>query len=358
MRILYLTDYSGIGGGEKSLLYLCDYENKKGEDIMIVTLFNGKLNKEASSFEIKNKYLHPKTVSYRGWYKGFPFFSPSTISKLGLLLKEFNPEIIHIYSSGRMLSSLMFLSKFVNAKIFWTCHGNWERPFGLKRILLSRFIKKVFFVSEYVRQSSTFSEDKEIISYLGVPECTAKKGRDNYVTKKTVAVIGRFQAIKNQKAIVELLKGNRYDDISFYLIGDSEFGSKKDINYRENIIYMIEKEKLSNIKVFSYDENVFDSFPEIDLLLVPSLFETFSLVTVEAIGRGILVVATKNGGPSEILQGGEYGFLFDPYSIKEMKEVLDLALKSEVIVNKLIRRAKVFSIENYYGILRRNYVGE
>lgn len=128
MRILYLTDYSGIGGGEKSLLYLCDYENKKGEDIMIVTLFNGKLNKEASSFEIKNKYLHPKTVSYRGWYKGFPFFSPSTISKLGLLLKEFNPEIIHIYSSGRMLSSLMFLSKFVNAKIFWTCHGNWERP--------------------------------------------------------------------------------------------------------------------------------------------------------------------------------------------------------------------------------------
>lgn len=57
-------------------------------------------------------------------------------------------------------------------------------------------------------------------------------------------------------------------------------------------------------------ERVFGSF---DVLLVPSMVrESFSLVCREALVAGVPVIASRCGGPEEIIRHEENGLLFEP----------------------------------------------
>jgi glycosyltransferase involved in cell wall biosynthesis len=50
----------------------------------------------------------------------------------------------------------------------------------------------------------------------------------------------------------------------------------------------------------------------VDLLLAPSLEEPFGRTIIEAMAMRVPVVATRNGGPSEIIKGGVDGLLLPP----------------------------------------------
>jgi starch synthase len=64
-----------------------------------------------------------------------------------------------------------------------------------------------------------------------------------------------------------------------------------------------------------------------DVLVLPSLFEGFALVILEAMSRGLTVIATPNTGASDIITDGDNGFIVpirDPAAIQErIERVLD-----------------------------------
>lgn len=72
-----------------------------------------------------------------------------------------------------------------------------------------------------------------------------------------------------------------------------------------------------------------------------ALYEPFGLAPIEAAACGLAVVATKNGGPSEIFQDGS-GVLVDPLDTEDiargcihaLKHAPDLANKAEMLVNE------------------------
>jgi len=59
-----------------------------------------------------------------------------------------------------------------------------------------------------------------------------------------------------------------------------------------------------------------------DVLLMPSLYDPFSNVTVEALAMGLFVISSKDNGGHEILQKYSGIVLHDPYNLEEMKEAL------------------------------------
>ena len=59
-----------------------------------------------------------------------------------------------------------------------------------------------------------------------------------------------------------------------------------------------------------------------DLLVVPSWFEGYGLVYVEAMGCRLPVIATANGGPTEYLTHGKDGFLVQPKNPGELQQLI------------------------------------
>ncbi|ODN30617.1 sucrose-phosphate synthase [Fervidobacterium thailandense] len=80
------------------------------------------------------------------------------------------------------------------------------------------------------------------------------------------------------------------------------------------------------------------------VFVLPAIYEPFGLAIVEAAACGLKVVATKNGGPSEILANGE-GLLVDPEDPKDIAEKLLVALK-KFPKERSLELAKRYTWEN------------
>lgn len=65
-------------------------------------------------------------------------------------------------------------------------------------------------------------------------------------------------------------------------------------------------------------DNLERILPHADLLLLPSLHESFGLVALEAMACGVVPLATSRGGAGEFIQDGVNGFLRDPEDLDGM----------------------------------------
>ena len=59
--------------------------------------------------------------------------------------------------------------------------------------------------------------------------------------------------------------------------------------------------------------------PLADLLLLPSAYESFGLVALEAMSCGVPVIATSRGGTAELIEDGRSGLLTDPDDIEAIQ---------------------------------------
>ena len=68
------------------------------------------------------------------------------------------------------------------------------------------------------------------------------------------------------------------------------------------------------VQLVGFREDVADLFRALDVFVLSSTFEGFSLSTLQAVASGVPAVATRSGGPQEILEEGVSGVLVDPGS--------------------------------------------
>jgi len=71
----------------------------------------------------------------------------------------------------------------------------------------------------------------------------------------------------------------------------------------------------------------------------PALIEPFGLTVVEASATGVPVVATKYGGPSEILEDGVTGLLIDPNDPKDIASKIRMLIKNPQLYNTISKNA-------------------
>lgn len=92
-------------------------------------------------------------------------------------------------------------------------------------------------------------------------------------------------------------------------------------------------------------------YEQADVVCVPSWWENMPMACIEAMLCGCLVIGTKNGGISEIIQNGESGFFMKPqnpeYLAMKLEEVLSLNIerKLEISSNASRRIKTTFSTD-------------
>jgi N-acetyl-alpha-D-glucosaminyl L-malate synthase BshA len=84
-----------------------------------------------------------------------------------------------------------------------------------------------------------------------------------------------------------------------------------------------------------------------DLLLQPSVTESFGLSILEALSTGVPVVATRCGGPEEVVLHGECGYLSEVGDVEGMAENCLRLLTDDELYARFSQRAREQAVTNF-----------
>lgn len=163
-------------------------------------------------------------------------------------------------------------------------------------IAISKFIENIHLKNNF------FSLASAKVIYNSIGESKKDKPTSKMKNNNIFGYLGRVEKEKGIEHILELFK-NKFADKELVIAGDG------DIEY---INKLKEKFKTSNIK-FLGKVKIADYFPEIDFLIVPSLWnEPMGRVVIESYSFGVPVISSGAGGIKELIDNGLTGFLYDP----------------------------------------------
>lgn len=275
------------------------------------------------------------------------------IIKFIKILKNEKPDIVH----SHLFFATMFaapLAKLAGVpKTIDTAHLREAWRKGIKKLF---FIDRLFyhFVNEIIAVSNAVKNylvnekklpDKKIkVIYNGVDiEKFAKLNQEQpQRTKFTVGVIGRLELQKGHRYFLEalnLLDGN-YRDVRFIIVGEGSL--------RDTLEEQAKRLPISNqIEFLGYRKDIVNILREIDLLVLPSLYEGLPLVTLEAGAMGKPVIATNVDGSPEVIINQETGLIIPAKDSPALKDALELFLKNRGLSQELGENAIMHIAENF-----------
>lgn len=339
LKIAFITEYTEIGGGESNLLNLAEELSKTND----VTIFcSGRVEIEAKKRSLNTLYFTTK----KRWIKFIP-----VISLKKSLIEQLNQfDIVHAYSVN-VLPCLIG----VKSKIVWTTHGYWEKPNGLRGKIIDKIVDKVVCVSKDVYNIASFKEKKKQTIFLGT-NLILENLVNKIFDKKNIELvcIGRFQKIKGQDILIDAIEklSMIQPDINFNLsvVGDVNGNNQEDIDYKKSLLDKVKSinNKNLNIKFLGFQTNVRDFIEKADIVAIPSRYESFSMVAIEALSLAKPVIAPNVGGPKDIINSDKIGLLFEAGIVESLKKTIYNAIESfESFDSQLaLQRAKFFSVEN------------
>lgn len=281
--------------------------------------------------------------------------------KIKTIIKEFNPDLIHIQGNG---SKLLLTVGMNYSKLIITQHGILKEELKTQSKLRSKLsllinlfiekiiwmnIKNIVFISNYNR--NLFGSDRirkiksALISNPVNPLFFEIKGTtDNNIR---VVYVG---GIMKRKGLLDLLKTLailKEQNIIYHL---DIVGGVVDLDYANEITRFIKQNNL-NSQVSSHgwlsQTEILNLYENIDILVLPSYQETLPVCVAEAMSAGKLVIASNVGGLSEMIEDGESGFLYKKGDIKELQNIF-IKLNDNPDLTKQIRyNARIKATERY-----------
>lgn len=155
-----------------------------------------------------------------------------------------------------------------------------------------------------------------------------------------IITIGRLQKMKAHETLIKAFDiVKKKVNCRLMIIGAGE--------EHDHLLKLIDKLGLtSSVRLTGGMENPYPFLKAADVFVLTSLYEGFGNVLVEALSLGKKIVSTNClGGPAYILNHGEYGTLVKVGAIEEIAQGILAKLDSVVDQERLIDRAKEFSID-------------
>lgn len=180
---------------------------------------------------------------------------------------------------------------------------------------------------------------------LFLPNMVRISHKYSETTYSNPVVIGAMGRFVNKKGFVYLLEAIA-ELISIganpilLLGGDGE--------EKENLVKKVEELNIANNVIFcGWVSDKEDFFSKIDIFCLPSTVEPFGIILLEAIEHSKAVIATKSGGPEDIIRDQEDGLLVEPFSGQELAVKMQKLITNPRYANKLAKSAYDRLISKY-----------
>jgi len=273
--------------------------------------------------------------------------------------RKIKPNVIHLHSSfSLVLAPLLRLARY-KTKIVYQPHGvfydsdvprsKWK-IFIIKRVekVLVMFVDKVLSISEYEKDLLVKNHGPSKVTLLKNSAAASKKSIDFEKKRSGFLFVGRLD---EQKGIDDLLRfWSKNTPGTLDVIGDSVRGD-------------FLKPSIDGVKYHGWVEaNKLDNFyANAEAVIVPSRWEGFGLVVIEAFRNGTPVITSNRGALPELIEVGVTGFTFDFNNMDH--ELSDTISCYQSIIDKPSMRRACFNeylanyslskyLENYEFIIK------
>lgn len=327
VKILHIGEYV-VGGMATYLNEVITYQRQHFDVYLLMSAFNS-----ASSFDLDPDHI----LQYK--YKRHPKHFLSAMWQIHRTIRKLQPDIIHIHSSfaGLLVRSLFFVRPR-RARIFYCSHG-WAFLMDTKPIykkgylfiekLMSYKTDVIINISKHELESSIqlgLSASKSKLVYNGVRE---REGNNLIPLNEAdiepdlvqLLFVGRYDRQKGLDVLLQTLNENPeiQNYIRLYVIGDSVI-ENNNWNFPDNVIRL---GWVNNADIDRY-------YQQCDAVIMPSRWEGFGLVAVEAMKNRKPVIASRRGALPELVEHGESGYLFDIEHSHELLHILMHLNKDEL----------------------------
>ena len=129
--------------------------------------------------------------------------------------------------------------------------------------------------------------------------------------------IGAFRRNKGFDILIDAFAQAHFPpNISLNIVGDGE--EREMIENKIKQYCLTEQIKLLGVKT---PEEVNDLLSNSDCFVLSSRLETFAIVVIEAMAKGLPIIATRSGGPETYLQP-EHGILIDKENVEQLTQAM------------------------------------
>jgi glycosyltransferase involved in cell wall biosynthesis len=345
VHVLHIAE--SIKGGISS--YLKTLENGLSEEIEMDYLLPGEHKND--SFKSKGRVT---------FFKGRGRLQRITLLFLKLVfsinLKAY--DVIHVHSTGAGISCWLFFKLFKKKTVLiYSSHG-WS---GLREgARFSRYLDSVISKPFDLIIDISKNEQRYSMSQLGISECRSAMiyngSSMNVLSKEDVAAIPRDKnklkllfvgRLDRQKGYDIAEKAfNRLDcNIDLDVVGDAVIGSQFNKN----------ESRIKYHGWLEFDE-IKELYKEADYLLMPSRWEGFGLVSIEAMSCGLPVIHSNQGALGEIIGNPKLMFELDENgcNLYELIAKLDKP-RLDSRIECLTRVEEQFSCNSFISSLRGVY---
>lgn len=322
MRILVLNhEFPPIGGGGgRAAESICQNLAKRGHAITVLTAHLNDLPRE----EQRDGYEIIRIPSLRTQPFRASLISMTAYVLAGLwaglrLIRVFKPDVIHVHFAVPAGALAWMLSRLTRVPYVLTAHlgdvpggvpektNDWFRwVFPITRWIWRDARARVA-VSEYTRTLARNHYAEEILVIPNGIEVNAEKPNSIKVNEPPVVVFaGRFMEQKSPLRVVQTLHEIKNLPWVCTMIGDGPLmpdvkRSIADSGLADRIV----------LTGWIAPEEVMKIFDHSDILFMPSLSEGLPVVGVQALAKGLAIVASRVGGFVDLVDEGRNGYLVE-----------------------------------------------
>jgi len=273
--------------------------------------------------------------------------------KLFQIIRKLNIDLITVNDFYNLLPAIY---KIARGKVPYVCYVRFlpsKFPNALINLWCSthrRYAYKTIAVSEVVRKELPYQDRVIVISNELPPENISFVLPTN---STTLLYPANYIQGKGQEFALESfsLVSQKHPQWKLKFIG-GDMGLQKNKDFKEKLIDLAGRLRIEpKIEWHPFAEKISQEYLNAAIVLNFSESESFSLTCLEAMFYGRPVIATRSGGPSEIIDHNESGILVDVKDITAMAKAIDELIsnpaKREQMSRIAFERVRLkFSYEN------------
>ena len=337
IKILYFLNSTVRGGVEEHLLSILEkLDRSKFEPVLICPQeLIDFIGKELAAYSVRSYPVKIRRV-----------FDLTQIREFIRVLKTERPDIVHSHLFNATMFAVPIVKWFGSAKIrvIDTAHIREAWRKGIKRaFFIDRFIYRrvdhIIAVShaikKYMIEEKRLPENKITVVHNGVhlekfhPSSPRPDGR------LVFGVIGRLEPQKGHRYFLEAVQqlGSKAAEANFQVIGEGSLRNELEEKAKELGIE-------SRVKFLGFRSDIVKAFDELDVLVLPSLFEGLPLVALEASAMGKAVIVTNVDGSPEVVAHNETGIVVPSQDSSALREAMERLITHREQIEAFGRKAR------------------